>query len=423
MTVAIQVENVSKCFRINQLEGAARLKYRTLRESLMEAIASPIRNLRSGAALGLVEDFWALRDIHFTVAEGDVLGMIGRNGAGKSTLLKILTRITEPTTGRAILRGRVGSLLEVGTGFHPELSGRDNVFLNGSILGMRHKEIKTKFDEIVDFSGIEKFIETPVKRYSSGMKVRLAFAVAAHLDLEVMLIDEVLAVGDAEFQRKCLGKMGDVARSGRTIIFVSHNMAAVQNLCNRVLVLRDGKTDFEGPPDRAIYEYLKQFEPESEGNGLISVKRETGLHPIICGIELFDELKNRASAVPTCSPLTVKIQYQHTEDIPDPRFSLVFENAAGVRIFSLQSRRQRGALPRLPAQGTVTCQILDLPLLPGLYNISAGCGSENKQLDRVSRACQLTVTEKDVFGTGKLPGTAGGLVVVKADWHVDGESS
>ena len=212
MAPRIKVENISKCYRIGQQSASGNdPSYRMLRDVLMDAVKAPLRNLRSGAALGRVEDFWSLSDVSFEVNEGDALAIVGANGAGKSTLLKILTQITTPTKGQADLRGRVGSLLEVGTGFHPELTGRENIFLNGSILGMTRSEIKSQFDQIVDFAGIEKFIETPVKRYSSGMKVRLGFAVAAHLDLEILLIDEVLAVGDAEFQRKCLGKMDEVA--------------------------------------------------------------------------------------------------------------------------------------------------------------------------------------------------------------------
>src|SRR5947209_14633011 len=225
MGSAIRVSGLGKCYRLSG--GRARSSYRTLRESLIELASIPLRGWR-GSGNGLdSEDFWALRDVAFEVREGEVLGIIGRNGAGKSTLLKILSRITKPTTGRVEVNGRVGSLLEVGTGFHPELTGRENIYLNGSILGMSRREITRKFDEIVDFAEIEQFLDTPVKRYSSGMYVRLAFAVAAHLNPEILVVDEVLAVGDVAFQKKCLGKMGEVSRGGRTVLFVSHNMAAI----------------------------------------------------------------------------------------------------------------------------------------------------------------------------------------------------
>lgn len=257
--IVIDVNNIGKRYNIGGFEP-----YYSLRDSLSRSFSAPFRYLsRIGKGKTAEEQqraddeiFWALRDVSFQVKRGEVLGIIGRNGAGKSTLLKILSRITSPTEGQIAIAGRVGSLLEVGTGFHPELSGRDNIYLNGAILGMKKREIKDKFDEIVDFSGIGKFIDTPVKRYSSGMYVRLAFGVAAHLDPEILLVDEVLAVGDVEFQKKCLGKMGDVVRGGRTVLFISHNMGAIRTLCNRVLVLDKGEVAIDGSADAAIKEYI-----------------------------------------------------------------------------------------------------------------------------------------------------------------------
>src|SRR6201991_1166195 len=235
---AIRVENLSKVYR---LEHESR-RHRSFREALTDAALAPIRRIRQLQGRDeMMEDFWALKDVSFEVNPGDVLGIVGRNGAGKSTLLKILSRITEPTQGRAVLRGRVASLLEVGTGFHPDLTGRENIFLNGAILGMTKAEIKKKFDEIVAFAGVERYIDTPVKRYSSGMYVRLAFAVAAHLESEILIVDEVLAVGDVEFQKKCLGKMGDISKGeGRTVLFVSHNMPSIKALCNKGIILENG---------------------------------------------------------------------------------------------------------------------------------------------------------------------------------------
>jgi lipopolysaccharide transport system ATP-binding protein len=245
----IRVEGVGKRYPLGERES-----YRALRDAIAGAITAPIDRLRRRGALR--PELWALSDVSFELQRGDVLGLIGANGAGKSTLLKILSRITEPTTGRVVLRGRVGSLLEVGTGFHPELTGRENILLNGTILGMRRAEISAKFDEIVEFSGVEKFLDTPVKRYSSGMQVRLAFAVAAHLQPEILLVDEVLAVGDAEFQQRCLGKMKDVTREGRTVVFVSHNLASVRALCERAIVLAGGRLVFDGPTEDAVHQYL-----------------------------------------------------------------------------------------------------------------------------------------------------------------------
>jgi lipopolysaccharide transport system ATP-binding protein len=240
--IAIRVENLGKKYHI----GGKQERYSTLRDSLVQGISAPFKRIggllrgEAAAASDLSEEIWALKDVSFDIKHGDVVGIIGRNGAGKSTLLKILSQITEPTTGRAEIYGRVGALLEVGTGFHPELTGRENIFLNGAILGMRRKEMERKFDEIVDFSGVEKFIDTPVKHYSSGMQMRLAFAVAAHLEPEILIVDEVLAVGDAEFQKKCMGKMGEVAKGGRTVLFVSHNLGAVRELCETCVFLESG---------------------------------------------------------------------------------------------------------------------------------------------------------------------------------------
>ena len=249
MATAIDVEGLSKQYRLGQYQSA----YGTLRDS----IAFGVRRIAQREHRPHYEEIWALRDVSFTLPEGGVLGVIGRNGAGKSTLLKILTRITTPTSGRATIRGRVGSLLEVGTGFHPELTGRQNVYLNGSVLGMKRREIAKKFDEIVEFAGVEQFIDTPVKRYSSGMSVRLAFAVAAHLEPEVLLVDEVLAVGDAEFQRRCLGRMEDLSSSGRTVIFVSHQMQSVSQLCDRAIWLEKGAIVGDGPSSETVARYLQ----------------------------------------------------------------------------------------------------------------------------------------------------------------------
>ena len=254
MSTVIRVEHVSKRFRI----GLVHQRYQTLSEKITDALSAPLRTFRriQTPKTDAEDTIWALRDISFDVPEGQVLGIIGRNGAGKSTLLKILSRITEPTEGSLTLRGRVVSLLEVGTGFHPELTGRENIFLNGAILGMKQAEIASKFDEIVSFSEVEQFIDTPVKRYSSGMYLRLAFAVAAHLEPEILVMDEVLAVGDAEFQKKCLGKMGDVARQGRTVLFVSHNMSAILRLTQETIILEKGRLVLRAPSPQAVDYYL-----------------------------------------------------------------------------------------------------------------------------------------------------------------------
>jgi len=269
----LRVEGLGKRYRL----GTIRQAYGTLRDTFSDVTRKLFNRQTPTSAPSEAEMFWALKDINFEVKQGEVLGIIGRNGSGKSTLLKILSCITSPTEGQVELRGRVGTLLEVGTGFHPELTGRENIFLNGAILGMTRFEIKKLFDEIVDFSGVEKFIDTPVKRYSSGMYVRLAFAVAAHLDPEILLVDEVLAVGDIQFQKKCLGKMEQVAKTGRTVLFVSHNMAAMRRLCERVILISAGQIALDGPSEKTISEYLFQGENPQSYTGRRSFGKEDPL--------------------------------------------------------------------------------------------------------------------------------------------------
>ena len=263
--IAIRVEHLSKKYRLGRRQSNS--KYRTLSESLLKWASTPWRRLSSKDHRPPENIVWALKDVSFEVQHGEVLGIIGRNGAGKSTLLKILSRITEPTEGSVDLYGRVGSLLEVGTGFHPELTGRENIYLNGAILGMKRAEIERKFDEMVDFAEVERFIDTPVKHYSSGMYLRLAFAVAAHLEPDILLVDEILAVGDAQFQKKCLGKMGQVAQQGRTVLFVSHNMAAISSMCKTIIVLESGKLKLKGPTAQSIDDYQSTLNaPDDESN-------------------------------------------------------------------------------------------------------------------------------------------------------------
>ena len=420
--IAIRAENLSKRYRI----GVRDEMHETLGGAIADFVTRPAKNFRRLRRLSRFNEngrdpediIWALNDVSFEVNAGEVVGIIGRNGAGKSTLLKILTRITEPTEGYAWINGRVGSLLEVGTGFHPELTGRENVYLNGAVLGMRRKEIGRKFDEIVGFSGVERFIDTPVKRYSSGMKVRLAFAVAAHLEPEILVVDEVLAVGDAEFQKKCLGKMGDVTKEGRTVLFVSHNMAAIEHLCERVIVLESGRIEVDTRPEAAIADYLSIFYSASDGNNLASTKRSANLTPVIQRLEMLDRNGQPVATVPAGDPLTVHIHYMHSEPLKNPYFGLAFETTMGTRVFWVQSRMQKGALPDLPPSGIVACHIPRVPLVPGTYLISPGCGSGMGQLDFISHARQLQVTEIDVFGTGRIPSPSEALVLVDADWEI-----
>lgn len=308
----IEVENISKQYSIGKKES-----YGSLRDEIMQALAAPFRRLGGGSGSnGEDNTVWALRDVSFKVEEGEVIGVIGKNGAGKSTLLKILSRITEPTTGRIRMKGRVASLLEVGTGFHPELTGRENIFLNGALLGMSNVEIRAKFDEIVAFSEIEKFLDTPVKRYSSGMYVRLAFAVAAHLEPEILIVDEVLAVGDAAFQKKCLGKMGDVAKGGRTVLFVSHNMAAVSSLCKKAVFLRDGVVVNNGMTEHVIDEYLSLGEKTQQGEVSFSDTNFEKTPFNLRSMRTMDKDGRIRSEFTNFEPIIVEIEFSLLERLP-----------------------------------------------------------------------------------------------------------
>jgi lipopolysaccharide transport system ATP-binding protein len=335
MKPVIQVEGISKRFQL----GKRREPYRTLRDSLAAGARGAWDAVRGrGGRSGDDRDFWALKDVSFDVQPGEVVGIIGRNGSGKSTLLKILSQIYEPTSGRAVLRGRLASLLEVGTGFHPELTGRENIFLNGSILGMSRREIQRKFDEIVAFSEIEQFLDTPVKRYSSGMYVRLAFAVAAHLEPEILIVDEVLAVGDAAFQKKCLGKMGEVADGGRTVLFVSHNMQAVQSLCDIAVWLAGGRTASIGDAVTMVTQYLRAGGATNSEQKWTNIDSAPGNETIrLRSIEIVSPDGAPLSEVTTATPVTVGIEYWN--QVPGLRLNLSIHvyYADGVMAFNTTS--------------------------------------------------------------------------------------
>ena len=371
-----------------------------------------------------MEDVWAIRDLNFEIRQGEVIGIIGRNGSGKSTLLKILSRITEPSEGRVGIRGRVSSLLEVGTGFHPELTGRENIFLNGAILGMTRAEIKRKFDEIVAFAEIEKFLDTPVKRYSSGMYVRLAFAVAAHLEPEVLLVDEVLAVGDMAFQRKCIGKMEGVAREGRTVLFVSHDMAAIEALCTRCILLVDGGLKLTGAPHEVTNYYAGQSAREETGRR--SLEPKVRKRPIASAMmtEVVVSTGNGVPAVgiPMGSPLAVHVLFQSNEPI-HPVLGVVVKTVSGFSLFGACPR----VLPRLPvdeltAEAVITCQFEDPALMPGKYILDLYFGDSVADLDIVKEAISFEVFPKDIFGTGKLPPPLAGPLIMPASWALQDPS-
>ena len=428
--LALRAENLGKVYHIGE-----RRRDVMFRDVLARTFTAPFSrfwlngndptrqgNVRTAHASSLTNDddvdrIWALKNVSFEIKRGEVVGIVGVNGAGKSTLLKILSRITEPTEGEVRIYGRVGSLLEVGTGFHSELTGRENVYLSGAILGMKKAEIKRKFDEIVAFAEVEKFIDTPVKHYSSGMYMRLAFAVSAHLEPEILIVDEVLAVGDVAFQNKCLGKMGDVANEGRTVLFVSHNIPMTEYLCKRAFLLDKGRLVLKGSPEQVFAAYVGNFSPNTIHN-FASIRRGRGLVSVIRKLEFLDKDDQPVAAVPAGSAMTVCIHYENSVPIRNPYFGLTVETIGGIKLFWAQTKFQQGPLPDLPPSGVVRCHFPRVPLVPGKYFISPGCGTGSTQLDFIPRACQLYITENDIYGTGRLPTSGSGLVLVDANWLV-----
>ncbi len=376
--VVIRVEGLSKLYHI----GALQARYETLRESLSSAVAAPFRRLtnRLNHQRRPEEErlLWALRDVTFDVTRGEAVGIIGPNGAGKSTLLKILSRITEPTEGRAEIVGRIGTLLEVGTGFHPELTGRENIYLNGAILGMKKSEIDSKFDEIVAFSEIEKFIDTPVKHYSSGMHVRLAFSVAAHLEPEILLVDEVLAVGDVAFQRKCLGKINDVTQGGRTVLFVSHNMAAIQKLCTRVIMLEGGRVTTVGDTNDIVERYLKEASEGPQLEGLVDLRQMSRSNRItsndvrFAAMGLIDDKGDFSAQIKFGDDLRFYFEIESEVALKNLSVGFRIETLDGIVVCGLSSQRHgyvysTASNERLKLRVTLS----DLGLRSGFYRIGA----------------------------------------------------
>ena len=418
----IRVENLSKKYIIGHQQQES---YRTLRDSIAGGAKSFSRKLFKPFSKRMsnpgYEEFWALKDISFEIKQGDVVGIIGRNGAGKSTLLKILSRITEPTIGRIFIKGRVASLLEVGTGFHPELTGRENIYLNGAILGMSRTEIKKKFDEIVAFAEVEKFLDTPVKRYSSGMYVRLAFAVAAHLEPEILVVDEVLAVGDGAFQKKCLGKMGDVAtKEERTVLFVSHNMAAVEKLCRAGIVLHYGQLQYVGNQTESITKYLTNFSA-----GVSSLKerkdRQGSGEIIVVAIEVRDEDGNILEAAASGQNIEIYLYFEAQATVKHSRViaSISVTTQLEVPVFLQHNRLTHDEFGLLPQQGAFVCRIKKLPLPPSSYHISYSLIADGVYLDYLSSATQLTVVDGDFYGSGEVPPISHGVCLVEAEWRME----
>jgi len=393
--IAIRVENLGKKYKI----GANQARYQTLRESIVNGFSNSIERIK-GTPPKEDNIIWALKDINFEVKHGEVLGIIGRNGAGKSTLLKILSRITKPTTGRFELNGRVGSLLEVGTGFHPELTGRDNIYLSGAILGMKRKEINRKFDEIVDFAEVEKFLDTPVKHYSSGMYMRMAFSVAAHLEPEILLVDEVLAVGDAEFQKKCLGKMGDVAGQGRTVIYVSHNMGSLESLCQNSILLHNGVIKSFDKTKNIINLYLSTT-IKNEKSIAIRIDRQGTGKIFFDDIRIDDQMiKNRILNV------DLFIQNREKKKINNILLSIVICDSLGKKISNLVNYIIKKPLSIGVNGERIRLSIINLNLVPGTYSISPFISSDiqNSEIyDWVIDAIKFDVPDYDYYRNGTIP--------------------
>lgn len=411
--IAIRVEDLGKRYRI----GGPKEPYGTLRDSLVSMARMPLRAMQRGRANGH-QEFWALRDVSFEVKRGEVLGVIGRNGAGKSTLLKILSRITEPTEGYAEISGRVGSLLEVGTGFHPELTGRENIYLNGAILGMKKAEIERAFDEIVTFAEIETFLDTPVKRYSSGMYMRLAFSIAAHLEPEILIVDEVLAVGDAAFQKKCLGKMGDVAHQGRTVLFVSHNMAAVAQLCSRAVLLSNARIETTGIVNDVIQTYINITEVYRKREGEILARSDDGSVELL-SVQPIDERGHHRNAVQCGHDVLLQVSLSSTITVPNLIVSISINTAYNGRIAVLHSGITDSGLAVSPGTHSVVCNIPDFPLAAGSYIIDAKVSTPQGTILWAPGVEQLTVEPGDFYATGRMPDPNwAGVCYLRQRWEV-----
>ncbi|UZQ55236.1 ABC transporter ATP-binding protein [Trichothermofontia sichuanensis B231] len=425
----IRVENLGKRYLLkHQQQGRSR--YVALRDVIADGVKSMgqrILHPNQHQPSQTREEFWALKDVSFEVKQGEVVGIIGRNGAGKSTLLKLLSRITEPTTGRISIKGRVGSLLEVGTGFHPELTGRENIYLNGAILGMSKAEIRRKFDEIVDFAEIEKFLDTPVKHYSSGMYVRLAFAVAAHLEPEILVVDEVLAVGDAAFQKKCLGKMGSVAKvEGRTILFVSHDMPAIESLCQKAYLIETGCVKMEGNPGEVIANYLAKANQTSGSQGEVCLLEHPGRsfysrEPALRRTWLIDQYGHQTKMVMMGESVTFFFEFCCSQAINNPGFGFGVSDYTGRRIFSLNNYMipsEKNSFKNLK-KGIASLLIPSIPLMPGIYLVSVSVVENQVEwVDFVENCLEFEVYPADVFGSGKIPESSHGCIFLAGDLSV-----
>lgn len=414
--VAVRVRNLGKRYRIGQCE-----RYDTMREAITGAVKAPFCRIKDSLSSNNRKRdqsyFWALKGVSFEIEQGEVVGIIGRNGSGKSTLLKILSRITSPTEGTAEIHGHVGSLLEVGTGFHPELTGRENIYLSGSILGMRKREIDGKFDEIIKFSEIEKFLDTPVKRYSSGMYVRLAFAVAAHLDPEILMVDEVLAVGDAAFQKKCLGKMGNIANEGRTVLFVSHNMLAVQHLCNQCILIDEGRIREYAETDIVVGKYYEEI--NNRGINIMERKNRGGSGDAKCiKVSLLDNSMNEVASVFPDQPCYLELVFEAYRELKNVMVGIGIDSADGVRLLTLYSEFTDQTFDIEKKTCKFLCYITSFNLRPDIYSVSTFLGNQFSAIDSVINAFSLEIKGKDFYNSGKLPNKSQGAMLLPHHWSM-----
>jgi lipopolysaccharide transport system ATP-binding protein len=413
----IEVRNVAKRYRLGQFNAT------TIQEEAAQLLRR-LRRRREPEVASSASDFWALRDVSFSVNRGEVVGIIGRNGAGKSTLLKILSRITEPSSGEIRVKGRIASLLEVGTGFHPELTGRENIYLNGTILGMTRAEVKSKFDEIVEFAGVQPFLDTPVKRYSSGMHVRLAFAVAAHLEPEILVVDEVLAVGDAEFQKKCLGKMADVASGGRTVLFVSHNMDAIRRICGSAVLLSHGQVARRGGVDECIEAYMAGGAATRAESHVIDLPRPPEDRPHVFRIEVLDREGRPLPAPRTWDYVRFRLHYYSPQLVTNGSVLFMISTAGGS-LLTLCSTAPDSAhqMDLQPGEGFVECDFPRLELSAGLFTLGVGLAIPNVLwLDDQFHAATLEIHQNDIFGSGAPPTATRFPVPMDHRWRIGVEA-
>lgn len=421
MSTVIKVENLGKKYTLHHQQ---REQYTALRDVITNSVASFGRKILSpfssrlsqAAPSAESEEFWALKDVSFEVKQGDRIGIIGRNGAGKSTLLKILSRITEPTTGSVRIKGRVASLLEVGTGFHPELTGRENIYLNGAILGMGRAEIKKKFDEIVDFAEIEKFLDTPVKRYSSGMYVRLAFAVAAHLEPEILIVDEVLAVGDAQFQKKCLGKMEQAAGEGRTVLFVSHNIGAIRQLCTSALLLSKGMKVACGDVEETVGEYLQTMGTDhASQSGTIAVNNDLGIS--LESFRLLNDKDCSTAALESGKKGSLEFTFSSCDRHTRCLIAVTIDSLEDIRVCALHNAVSGYEIELAPPASVVCCTLPRVTLPPGLYRLNFKLRIADQVVFFFPRMFDLQVEDGDFYGTGRLPEKSwGGVSLIEQSW-------